>query len=93
VNTETVGVEATVTGLIGDILGFEPDEYDLSDSFTNDLDADSLAMVELAAAVEEIFGVSRLEEHLVDVGTPAQLIAFINSHPACTGPGAQGVNQ
>jgi len=79
--------------LIGEILGFEPDEYDLSDSFANDLDADSLSMVELAAAVEEIFGVSRLEEHLGDVATPAQLIAFINNHPARAGSGVQGVKQ
>jgi len=52
-----------------DVLSVEPDQVTMEASFADDLDADSLDLVELVMALEEEFGVSVEEEELEDITT------------------------
>ena len=48
-------------------------------SFADDLDADSLDLVELVMALEEEFDISVEEEELSDVATVGEAIALVES--------------
>ena len=52
-----------------DVLSVEADQVTMEASFADDLDADSLDLVELVMALEEEFGVSVEEEELEDITT------------------------
>ena len=52
-----------------DILAVEPDQVTMEASFADDLDADSLDLVELVMALEEEFEVSVEEEELENITT------------------------
>ena len=52
-----------------DVLAVESDQVSLEASFADDLDADSLDLVELVMALEEEFGVSVEEEELENITT------------------------
>ena len=46
-------------------------------SFTNDLDIDSLSMVEIATAAEDKFGISIPDDALADLKTVGDAVAYI----------------
>lgn len=52
-----------------DVLSVEEDQVILEASFADDLDADSLDLVELVMALEEEFDVTVEEEELEDIET------------------------
>ena len=52
-----------------DVLAVESDQVSMEASFADDLDADSLDLVELVMALEEEFGVSVEEEELENITT------------------------
>ena len=52
-----------------DVLAVEPDKVTMEASFADDLDADSLDLVELVMALEEEFDVSVEEEELEGIET------------------------
>ena len=52
-----------------DVLAVESDQVTMEASFADDLDADSLDLVELVMALEEEFGVSVEEEELENITT------------------------
>ena len=52
-----------------DVLAVEADQVTMEASFADDLDADSLDLVELVMALEEEFGVSGEEEELENITT------------------------
>ena len=52
-----------------DVLAVESDQVTMEASFADDLDADSLDLVELVMALEEEFGVSVEEEELETITT------------------------
>ena len=52
-----------------DVLAVESDQVTMEASFADDLDADSLDLVELVMAPEEEFGVSVEEEELENITT------------------------
>ncbi len=52
-----------------DVLAVESDQVPMEASFADDLDADSLDLVELVMALEEEFGVSVEEEELENITT------------------------
>ena len=63
---------------LADILEIEPSEIAEGASFADDLDADSLDLVELVMALEEEFGVNVEEEELegiTTIGAAYELIA------------------
>ena len=55
-----------------DVLSVEPDKVTMEAKFGDDLDADSLDLVELVMALEEEFGVEVPEEDLEGIETVGQ---------------------
>lgn len=72
-----------VKGVIVEQLGIEEDEINLNSSFTEDLNADSLDMVELVMAFEEEFSSSDSEIEIPDeeaekILTVQDAVSFLN---------------
>ena len=62
-----------------DVLSVEPDKVVLSASFPDDLEADSLDLVELVMALEEEFDVTVPEQEVNDIKTVGQAFDLIVS--------------
>jgi acyl carrier protein len=63
--------------ILSEVAGVDPAEVNSGQAFADDLDLDSLTMVELAIVIEERLGVRIPEEdagHLVTVGEMAALL-------------------
>ena len=62
-----------------EVLAVDPEHVTPEASFADDLDADSLDLVELVMALEEEFDISVDEEELEDVTTVAHAIQLVES--------------
>jgi acyl carrier protein len=62
-----------------DVLQVEPDKVTPEASFADDLDADSLDLVELVMALEEQFDITVDESELEGVKTVAQAFGLVTS--------------
>ncbi|MCE7883550.1 MAG: acyl carrier protein [Actinobacteria bacterium ATB1] len=69
----------TVRKLAVDTLEVAPEAVVETASFADDLDADSLDLVELVMAMEDEFGVSIPEEELEGIETVAQVIDLVQA--------------
>jgi len=67
-----------VTQLAVEVLGVEPEAVVDEARFKEDLDADSLDLVELVMALEERFDISVPEDELEDVLTVGQAVALVS---------------
>jgi acyl carrier protein len=72
-------IETKLTDIIVDILGVEEDDVKPEASFREDLDADSLDLVELIMAFEEEFGEEISDEDAKSIKTVGEAIAFIEA--------------
>ncbi len=68
-----------VRKLLVENLGVSEDEVKLESNIQDDLDADSLDIVEIVMSVEETFGVSVEEEHIQNVKTVQDLVSYIEA--------------
>ena len=66
-------------GMIVDQLGVDADSINMESSFVDDLNADSLDMVELVMAMEQEFDISVPDEVAEKVGTVGDAVEFIKS--------------
>ena len=66
-------------GCAVEVLSVEADQVTLEASFADDLDADSLDLVELVMALEEEFDVTVEEEELEDIETVGAAFAMIEA--------------
>ena len=62
-----------------EVLSVEADQVTMEANFADDLDADSLDLVELVMALEEEFGVEVKEEELEDITTAGAAYKLITS--------------
>ncbi|WP_419841088.1 acyl carrier protein [Candidatus Poriferisodalis sp.] len=62
-----------------EVLAVDAEQVTPEASFADDLDADSLDLVELVMALEEEFDISVDEEELEDVSTVAHAIQLVES--------------
>ncbi len=69
-----------VKGIIVEQLGVEEDEVTLEASFTDDLGADSLDIVELVMAFEEEFGIEIPDEEAEKISTVKDAVEYIDQH-------------
>ena len=60
-----------------EVLGVEADAVVETASFKDDLEADSLDLVEVVMALEEKFDISIPEDDLADVGTVGQAVDIV----------------
>ena len=65
--------------IVNEITGIKKDQVVESASFVDDLDIDSLSMVEVAVAAEERFGVRIPDEALAKLKTVGDAVAFIQT--------------
>jgi len=72
----------TVRAIIVDQLGVDEAEVTLEASFRDDLDADSLDLVELIMAFEEQFGGEISDEEAQKITTVGEAVEFLAAHGA-----------
>ncbi len=73
-------VLAKVKDIIVDQLGAEKEEITLKASFRDDLEADSLDLVELIMAFEEEFGGEISDEEAQEITTVGEAVEYLHSH-------------
>lgn len=71
-------VEERVTNIIVDLLGVEKEKVVPGASFREDLEADSLDLVELIMAFEDEFGGEISDEEAQRITTVGEAIAYIS---------------
>ena len=69
----------SIKSMIVDQLGVEEDKITMDSSFVDDLNADSLDMVELVMAMEQEFDVSIPDEVAEKVGAVGDAVEYIKS--------------
>jgi len=75
-------VAEKVKSIIVEQLGVEADEVTSEASFTEDLGADSLDIVELVMAFEEEFGIEIPDEDAEKIGRVNEAVSYIEQHSA-----------
>jgi acyl carrier protein len=71
-------------GEIIEVAGVPADEVTPSKSFADDLDIDSLSMVEIAVAAQDKFGVEIPDDQLKDLVTVQDVINFVAKNAGST---------
>ncbi|GAA1901974.1 acyl carrier protein [Streptomyces sodiiphilus] len=66
--------------IVNEIAGIPNDEVTEEKSFTDDLDVDSLSMVEVVVAAEERFGVKIPDDDVKGLKTVGDAVNYIASH-------------
>jgi len=73
-------IQAQITEIICEQLDVKAEDVQLSKSFTEDLGADSLAVVELVLALEEKFGVKIPDDQVDSIRTVGDAVSYIKQH-------------
>ena len=71
---------AGLAEIIEEVTGIEPSEVTPEKSFVDDLDIDSLSMVEIAVAAQDKFGVEIPDEQLKDLKTVQDVVNFVSKN-------------
>ncbi len=79
-DTDEGSVHDKVQSIITEQLGVDSDEVTEAASFTDDLGADSLDIVELVMAFEEEFGIEIPDEDAEKIEKVRDAIAYIEEH-------------
>jgi acyl carrier protein len=66
--------------IIDEIAGVPADEVTPDKNFVEDLDIDSLSMVEIAVAAQDKFGVEIPDEQLKDLKTVQDVVNFVSKN-------------
>ena len=72
-------VEKKLTGLLVDELGVEPDRITMQATFEEDLEIDSLGVVELLMALEDNFDVKIPDEEAETIGNVGEAVDLVIS--------------
>ena len=70
----------TLRSIVNEIAGVAEADVQLDKSFVDDLDVDSLSMVEISMAAEEEFGVSIPDAELKNLKTVADVVNFVKAN-------------
>ena len=73
-------IEERVKGIVVDLLGVDEDRVTPDARFREDLEADSLDLVELIMAFEEEFGGEITDEDAQQITTVGQAVTYLNEH-------------
>jgi acyl carrier protein len=80
-----MSVADKVKSIIVEQLGVDADEVTMEASFTDDLGADSLDIVELVMAFEEEFNIEIPDEDAEKIGRVKEAISYIEAHAGAAG--------
>ncbi len=75
-----MGTVEQVIGVVADRLGKPVDEVKPESNFVEDLDADSLDLVELIMALEDEYDVTIPDEDAQNIRTIADAVAYVETH-------------
>jgi len=73
----TEEIRVGLAEIVNEIAGIPVDDIQLEKSFTDDLDVDSLSMVEVVVAAEERFGVQIPDDDVKSLKTVGDAVAYI----------------
>ncbi len=73
----TEEIRSEVAQIVNEIVGVAPEDVQLDKSFADDLDVDSLSMVEIVVACEEKFAVTIPQEEQGNLKTVGDAVAYI----------------
>ena len=76
---ERVEIESKLTELLVEELGLDADKITMDATFEEDLEVDSLGVVELLMALEDNFGVTIPDEEAESIGTVGQAVDIVES--------------
>ena len=66
--------------IVNEIAGIPTEDVKLDKSFTDDLDVDSLSMVEVVVAAEEKFGVKIPDNEVQNLKTVGDAVSYIEAN-------------
>ena len=78
--SSTQEIQTGVAEILEEGAGVAPADVSAEKSFTDDLDVDSLSMVEIATAVEDKFGVAIPDDELGNIKTVGDAISYIEKN-------------
>ncbi|WP_041289297.1 acyl carrier protein [Kribbella flavida] len=73
----TEEIRSSLAEIVNEIAGIPVEDVQLDKSFTDDLDVDSLSMVEVVVAAEEKFSVKIPDDEVKNLKTVGDAVAFI----------------
>ena len=73
----TEEIRTDLADIVNEVAGIPADDVQLDTSFVDDLDVDSLSMVEVVVAAEEKFDVKIPDEEVKNLKTVGDAVAFI----------------
>src|SRR3954452_16453334 len=76
----TQEIQSGLAEILEEVAGVTPADATPEKSFTEDLDVDSLSMVEIATAVEDKFGVAIPDDELGNIKTVGDAISYIEKN-------------
>jgi acyl carrier protein len=71
-------IRTGLADILEEVAGVLPADVTLAKSFTEDLDVDSLSMVEIALAAEEKFNVKIPDDELANLKTVGDAVSYIS---------------
>ena len=75
----TEEIRADLAEIVNEVAGIPVEDVQLDKSFVDDLDVDSLSMVEVVVAAEEQFGVKIPDEEVKNLKTVGDAVSFIEN--------------
>lgn len=76
---ERTEIESKLTDLLVEELGLDADKIKMEATFEEDLEVDSLGVVELLMALEDNFGVQIPDEEAEAIGTVGQAVDIVEA--------------
>ncbi len=73
----TEEIRADLADIVNEVAGVDAADVQLDKSFIEDLEVDSLSMVEVVVACEEKFGVSIPDDEVKNLRTVGDAVSFI----------------
>ncbi|MCS0639836.1 acyl carrier protein [Streptomyces sp. LP05-1] len=70
----------TLAHIVEEIAGVESAEVTPEKSFIDDLDLDSLIMVEITLQIEDTFGVKIPDDQIAELRTVGNAVSYIDGH-------------
>ena len=82
---------AGLAEIIEEVTGIEPSEVTIEKSFVDDLDIDSLSMVEIAVQTEDKYGVKIPDEDLASLRTVGDAVNYLQKLEAENSEAAEAI--
>ncbi|KRB73342.1 acyl carrier protein [Nocardioides sp. Root190] len=78
----TEEIRAALAEIVNEVAGIPADNVQLDKSFSDDLDVDSLSMVEVVVEAEEKFGVTIPDDEVKNLKTVGDAVSYIERNRA-----------